>query len=320
MEIKDKNILKRILDVPYCDIFLCENLKNHLSFKPENSFCKGLIVCQNERAFLSVLKILKNKNTKFNYKNSCEIKHVILGNGTNCLFKDNFYNGYIVKLGKNFKKIKRLKSENDFAYLSVGAGVNLFFLNRYCAQHGLGGFEWSFGIPGSLGGAIIQNAGAFGGEMKEIVEKVKILKDGKFIWTKDFCLDYRNSSFKEENSIIVEAILKFKKANKLQIENTQKEYLNKRLESQPYNFPSAGSVFKRIINQNEIIFTAKLIDKLGLKNVKIGGAIISEKHAGFIVNDGNATAQDFIELTKFIEKQVKENYNLDLQKEVEIIE
>lgn len=320
MEITDKNILKRLLNVPYCKFFLNENLKNYLSFKPENSFCKGIIICQNERSLLGVLNILKNKNSKQNYKNFSQIRYIILGNGTNSLFKETFYDGYVIKLGDNFKKIKKVKSENDFIHLSVGAGVNLIVLSQFCKDHELGDFEWAYGIPGSVGGAIIQNAGAFGGEMKDIVEKVKILKDGKFIWTQNFWFSYRNSSFKEDNSIIIETILKFKKSSKSKIENLQKEYLNKRLESQPCNFPSMGSVFKRIINQYELIFPAKLVDNLGLKNVKIGGASVSEKHAGFIINSNNATAQDFIELAKLIETKVKENYNIDLEKEINIIE
>ena len=114
--------------------------------------------------------------------------------------------------------------------------------------------------------------------------------------------------------------MKLKKSNQEDIEKLQKENLSKRLRSQPHDLPSAGSVFKRIIKQNEIVFAAKLIDNLGLKNVKIGGAMVSEKHAGFIVNFANATAKDFIELSEFVKNQVKEKYNLDLEQEVEIIE
>lgn len=320
MEIKDKEILKRLLNIPKLEIFANENLKNHLSFRPENSTCKYLLVCNTENALISTLRILKNKNTRLNYKNQAAIKHVILSNGTNTLFKDEFYNGFVVKLGKNFKKIKITSTKGNNVYVSVGASINLFALNHFLKQNGIGGMEWSYGIPGSVGGAIIMNAGAFGGEMSSVVEKVKIIKNGKFEWTKDFWFDYRDSSFKQKNDIVVEAVLKLKKSNQEDIEKLQKENLSKRLQSQPHDLPSAGSVFKRIIKQNEIVFPAKLIDNLGLKNVKIGGAMVSEKHAGFIVNFANATAKDFIELSEFVKNQVKEKYNLDLEQEVEIIE
>lgn len=320
MEIKDKQILKRLLNIAKLDIFANENLKNYLSFRPENSVCKYLLVCNTENALLSTLRILKNKNTKQNYKKHTAIKHVILSNGTNTLFKDEFYDGYVIKLGKNFKKIKITSSKNGEIYLTVGAGTNLFTLNHFLKLNGIGQMEWSYGIPGSVGGAIIMNAGAFGGEMADIVEKVKIVKNGRIEFVKDFWFDYRNSSFKQNQDIIVEAVLKLKKSTPEEIEKLQKENLAKRLQSQPHTFPSVGSVFKRIIKQNEIIFPAKLIDNLGLKNVKIGGAMVSDKHAGFIVNFSNATAKDFINLTEFVKIQVKEKYNLDLTQEVEIIE
>ena len=320
MEIKDKEILKRLLNIPKLEIFANENLKNHLSFRPENSTCKYLLVCNTENALISTLRILKNKNTRLNYKNQPAIKHTLLSNGTNTLFKDEFYNGFVVKLGKNFKKIKITSTKGENIYVSVGASTNLFALNHFLKQNDIGGMEWSYGIPGSVGGTIIMNAGAFGGEMSSVVEKVKIITNGKFEWTKDFWFDYRDSSFKQNKYIVVEAILKLKKSNQKDIEKLQKETFSKRLQSQPHDLPSAGSVFKRIIKQNEIIFPAKLIDNLGLKNVKIGGAMVSEKHAGFIVNFANATAKDYIELSEFVKDQVKEKYNLDLTPEVEIIE
>lgn len=314
MEILEKKLLKRLLKISNCDIFVFENLKNYISFRPENSFCKYLLKCHNEKSLIKSLKILQAKSHSF------KAKHIVIGNGSNILFKDNLYDGFVIKLGKQFKNIKILKSEKDCVYLSVGAAVNLFALNHYLKEHSFGGLEWSFGIPGSMGGAVIMNAGAFNNQISNFIERVKVLKRNRFVWTNDFKFEYRNSSFKQNKEIISEVIIKVKKSNKKDIEKLQQEFLNKRFATQPHEYPSAGSVFKRIINGNETIFPAKLIDNLGLKNVKIGGAKISEKHAGFIINSDNATAQNFIDLTKFIKDKVKAEYNLDLTQEVEIIE
>lgn len=316
MEITNTRILKNLLNIKNIKIFINENLKNYLTFKPENSFCKCLIICNTKKSLLQTLSILKDKHM-INCKQVT--KHCILGNGSNVLFKNSFYNGYVVKLGKEFKKIDIKKSCNNEVYISVGAGVNLFNLNYFLKTHNLGGLEWSYGIPGTIGGAIIMNAGAFNNEISNFVKKVKIIENGKFKWVTNFNFFYRNSSFKQNKDIIVEVILKVYKSDNASIEKLQKEYFNKRLLTQPHNYPSAGSVFKRIKKNKEFIYPAKLIDNLGLKGVIIGGAEISEKHAGFIINKKNASAKDFIQLSKFIKNKIKENYNLNLVQEVKII-
>lgn len=314
MKIDNKKILLNLLNIKNNEIYLNEDLKNYTTFKLENSLSKGIIVCENENSLLKTLKTLKDKRAFFKQRiNSIRKEHLILGCGSNIVFKDNFYDDYIIKLGKSFKKIKITKN-----YILVGAGVNLFVLNCFLANNEFCGLEWSYGIPGSVGGAVIMNAGAFGNCFLEFACEVKILRNGKIFWEKNFNFSYRTSSFKENKDIVLAVKLKLKKGNREEILNKQKEFLNKRLATQPQGF-SAGSVFKHVISGGEILYPAKMIDNLGLKGVKIGGAEISTKHAGFIVNNGNATANDVLSLISLIQKEVKEKFDVALEPEIEII-
>ena len=319
MKIEEKQLLKALLSIPANNVFYFENLENRLSFRPKNCFCKCLVECKTPNALLQTLRILKNPNAHAKTFKQTPIKHYILGNGSNTIVAD-FYNGYLVKLGENFKKIKRLKSHGDHIQLEVGAGVNMFVLNNYLKQKGIGGLEWSYGIPGSVGGAVIMNAGAFGEEFGKFVKKVKILKHGKYIWVDSFKFAYRNSNFKKDKSIVVAVVLQLNKSNSLAVEEGQKYYLEKRKSSQPYEYASAGSVFKRIIKKDKIIYPAKLIDNLGLKGVTIGQAEVSTKHSGFIVNLGNASGCDYVRLAEKLKTEVREKHGITLECEVEILE
>ena len=318
MKIEDKQLLKALLSVRFNNVFYCENLQYHLTFRPQNSFCKCLIECDTPMALLKTLRILKNPSAHNKKFKQSPIKHYILGNGSNTISPE-LYDGYIVKLGSAFKKIKKLKSNKNCVRLEVGAGVNLFVLNQYLKEKEIGGLEWSFGIPASVGGATIMNAGAFDKEFGSFIESVKILKNGKYVWQNNFSFSYRNSSFKKDNSIVVSVILKLYKSKKGVIENLQTEYLNRRKNTQPYNFASAGSVFKRMQKDGKIIYPAKIIDNLGLKGATIGQAEVSLMHAGFIINRGSATGEDYLALVKKIENEVREKLNLTLEREVEIL-
>ena len=315
MKIDDKKTLSNLLKIPSTEILLNEDLKNHTTFKLSNSFAKGIIVCNTNSSLLKTLKVLKNKNS-YSKNSKTHLKgkeNLILGCGSNVVFKDNFYDNYIIKLGKNFKKIILTKK-----YVEVGAGVNLFVLNKFLLNNSLCGLEWSFGIPGSVGGAVIMNAGAFNHSFLEFALEVKVLCDGKIFWEKNFSFSYRNSSFKENKNIVLAVRLKLEKGKKEDILENQKQYFERRLSSQPQEF-SAGSVFKHVFIDGNILYPAKMIDNLGLKGVKIGDAEISTKHAGFIVNKKNATSTDVLALIDLIEKEVEKNYKVKLQREIEII-
>lgn len=286
-------------------VYLNEPLKDHCSFGIGGK-AKLYIVVNNIKTLKNI--IAKNKKRFF-----------LLGAGTNTLFKDKKFNGVVAKLGEDFKKIKIIGKTNEDTTIEVGAGVNLFTLNSFLQVNGIGGLEWSFGIPGSVGGATIMNAGAYECQFSDYVESVKVLKNNKTFWKKKFKFSYRNSSFKENNDIIISVRLKLKKDNPAKIKEKQLYFINKRKESQPYGEKSAGSVFKRIITENKILYPAKIIDNLGLKGVKIREAEISKKHTGFIINSGNAKAKDVLNLIKLIKSKIKKSTGEIAQEEIIII-
>lgn len=230
--------------------------------------------------------------------------YFILGNGSNLLFSDFEINTILVSL-KYFNEIRQVKKDEVF----VGAGVNLFPLNIYLKNHNLSGLEWSYGIPGSIGGAIFMNAGAFGHSISENILNIKVLKCGKVenISKKNLEFSYRKSNI---NGIILGATMKFKEGNLDEIAFLQQDYLERRKMSQPYDKFSAGSVFKRNIEKN--IIPAKIIDTFGLKGTRIGGAEISKKHAGFIVNNGDAKAIDVLALIEYIKYKTGEDLELEI--------
>lgn len=226
-----------------------------------------------------------------------------LGSGSNVLFAHK-YSGAVI----NMRGLNEIRL--DGGEVTCGAGVNLFALNKFCAENGLEGLEFSYGIPGSVGGAVKMNAGAFGGEICEFLKSMLVLKDG-IIYRKDnFSFSYRCGAL-EEGEILLEATFQLKRGEKEQILAKQTDFLQKRRQNQPYSFASAGSVFKRT---GEIV-PAKLIDEWGLKGLKIGGAMISNQHAGFIVNLGSARASDILTLIEIVE-QVAKGHGLEFEREV----
>jgi UDP-N-acetylmuramate dehydrogenase len=259
----------------------------------------------------------------------------ILGGGSNVLFSDNGFNGLVIKLQNRQYEIRNSK-------VIAEAGVPLQKLVLESAKKGLSGLENLAGIPGTLGGAIWGNAGAFGREIGNLVEEVKVLDVGssklevKRLKNKDCKFGYRESIFKrKKNLIILEATLKLKKGNKKEIEEKMKEILKLRKEKQPLEFPSAGSVFKNIpirkipkkIRErfkekikNGFLSAGALIEAAGLKGYKIGEAKISEKHANFILNVKNAKAKDVVALMNLIKKRVKNKFKITLEEETQRVD
>lgn len=298
-----KNFLKSI-DKKDATVLFNESLTRHTSFGIGGT-AKYFVTVNNPTTLKKVSERAK--------------EYIILGAGTNILFRDKRHKKTVVKLGKNFNKIKILQENEDSIIIEVGAAVNLFVLNSFLKKNGIGGLEWSFGIPGCIGGAVVMNAGAFKNEFGNHIIAVKILENKKIFWTKRFSYSYRSSSFKDSESIVLGVKLKLTKRSPGEIESLQRSYLTLRKETQPYGSKCAGSVFKRISLCDEIYYPAKIIDDLGLKGVRIGEAEISKKHAGFIINTGNAHANDVIKLIKFIKKKVKLKTGKDLEEEIIII-
>jgi len=235
----------------------------------------------------------------------------VVGNGTNILVKDKGIRGIVIKLDS--KDIKFNGEE-----IEVGAGMQLPVLAKLACENSLSGLEFASGIPGTVGGAIKMNAGAYGGEFKDIVTETTYLDSElnlKTISNNEHKFGYRYSIFDETNDIIISTKLRLKKEKQENIKNTMQENSFKRKEKQPLDFPNAGSIFKR---KNEYI-AAEIIDKCGLKGYNIGDAYVSEKHAGFIVNKGKATAEDVLKLIEHIKETVKQKFDINLELEIKVI-
>ena len=244
-----------------------------------------------------------------------DINLTIIGNGSNLLVTDNGINGIVVKV--NIKKFE-LEFSNDDVSLIVGAGNKLGEIAQKLLRNEITGFEFAAGIPGTIGGAVRMNAGAYGKEMKDIVETVKCMDyDGNIYEksNKDLEFEYRKSMFEKNKFIILEAKLKLQKGNAQYIKDKMLEFEQSRKQKQPLEFPSAGSTFKRGTD----FITAKLIDDAGLKGYRVGGAMVSTKHAGFVVNENNATAQDVLNLVKHIKQEVYKKFNKKIELEIQVI-
>lgn len=244
-----------------------------------------------------------------------QIPLTIIGNGSNLLVTDKGIRGITAKL--NLKGIE-IKNENNKQIIKVDAGVPVGLLAQKLLKEEITGFEELSGIPGTIGGAVIMNAGAHGKELKDILKKVTAMDYNGNIheFTNEECLfSYRNSRFQKEKYIILQATLELEKGNSTEIKEKMDEYMQFRKEKQPIEYPNAGSTFKR----GKDFVTAKLIDEAGLKGYKVGGAQVSEKHAGFIVNVDNATAKDVIELTDYIKEKIEEKFGKKINLEIQII-
>lgn len=244
-----------------------------------------------------------------------KIPVTIIGNGSNILVLDKGIRGLVIKI--DIKK-QQINEKHNFIEAKVGSGVKLMQLAISLLNSEISGFEEFSGIPGTIGGAVYMNAGAYGKEMKDIVIETKCMDyNGKIynFTNKEQEFNYRSSVFNKNEYIILETTLKLTKGTKEQIKNKMNELNLKRKSTQPMEYPSAGSSFKR----KEGIITAKLIDECGLKGYKIGGAMVSQKHAGFIVNIGNATAKDVLDLVKYIKKKVFERFKVEIEEEIRII-
>lgn len=278
------------------------NMAEHTSFKCGGSAAlfAGL---SSEADLAKVMRLLAEEQAPY----------MFIGNGSNILFTDAGYPGVVIKAMDGFD---RVSFDEDF--VTAGAAVPLIRLARLAADKALMGLEFASGIPGSLGGAVFMNAGAYGGEMKNVIVSVRSMDmDGNIIERKgeDLDLSYRHSLFEENGEFILSAVLRLEKGEKEAIEGRMKDLAVARSSKQPLTYPSAGSFFKR----PEGYFAGKLIEDSGLKGLQVGGAQVSSLHAGFVINAGGATATDVIDLMKVVQETVMNKYGVMLQPEVRII-
>ena len=249
------------------------------------------------------------------YANKNKIPLYVIGNGSNILVTDKGIRGIVLKI--DLEQIEVEEKENNII-LTLGSGVKLMALGQILKNKSITGFEELSGIPGTIGGAIKMNAGAYGKEMKDLVITTTCLtENGEIVEysNKEQEFTYRHSIFFDRNDIILSTKILLQKGNQDEISKKMQEYINTRKEKQPLEYPSAGSTFKR----GENYITSKLIDESGLKGYTIGGAQISEKHAGFIINKGDATSKDIIELIKYTKQKVFEKFGVHIEEEIEII-
>lgn len=290
------NELKKI-----CEVKEEFDLTKHNTYRL-NSVANALVSPNSMEELTSIIKILNEHNAKY----------FVLGNGSNIILPP-YYDGVIIKLDK----FNKCTIDENETYVECGYMLNKLAME--ISNQGFTGMEWATGVPGSIGGGIYMNAGCYGSSMSEVIKSVCAFDGTNIIELKNEELNfgYRTSIFKEKNDLIILSckLKKLDKGNLEEIKALIQERTEKRVATQDLSHPSCGSVFRN----PEGMSAGKLIDDLGLKGYKIGDAMVSLKHANFIINDGNATSEDIISLIKYVQDKVKETYNVDLILEQEII-
>lgn len=244
-------------------------------------------------------------------------EHMLIGNGSNLLVSDEGYPGIMIKLGGGFERIQR--DEEDPRRVDVGAAMLMSRTSAFLTENGLSGFEFASGIPGSIGGAVFMNAGAYGGEIKDVVRTVRVMDpDGmnlRDVSNEDMQFSYRHSMAEDEGIIILSAMMELAEDDPDEIEKRVAELQFKRNSKQPVNYPSAGSTFKRPAGG----YAAALIEQSGLKGFTVGGAQVSEKHSGFVINTGGASCEDVLAVMRHVRETVFSDSGILLEPEVRLI-
>lgn len=280
-----------------------ESMKLHTTFKIGGE-ARLFVKPKSIDEITGIIKLCKEANEKFE----------VIGRGSNLLVNDNGFDGVIICLGEDFSEIKV-----DGEIIEATAGVSIINLSTIARDEGLTGLEFACGIPGGIGGVVAMNAGAFGGEMRDVITHVTIFDEAsgevKEITNEEANFRYRGSGIIDNGYIVLGARFKLARGDKKEIEKKMQEILAERLAHQPLESACAGSTFKR----PDGYIAAKLIDDAGLKGYKVGGAMVSPKHAGIIVNTGDATAKDVLTLCEHVSKVVEEKFGVTLEMEVKVI-
>ncbi|WP_243114273.1 UDP-N-acetylmuramate dehydrogenase [Blautia faecicola] len=298
-----EEIIKRLEQTVESDQFLREEpMKKHITFRVGGPAACFLTPSTKEQ-IREILHICQEEKTPY----------FILGNGSNLLVSDQGFDGVVLQVYKNMNQVT-VEGE----HLRVQAGALLSATARKALEAGLTGMEFAAGIPGTMGGAAVMNAGAYGGEMKDILESVTVLTpegEQKELKNEELQLGYRTSVVKEKGYIVLEAVLSLKKGDPEAIKSRMDELKEQRVTKQPLEYPSAGSTFKR----PEGYFAGKLIQDAGLRGYQVGGAQVSEKHCGFVINKENATAKDVVDLIHDVQRIVYEKFQVQLETEVKFL-
>ena len=285
--------------------YVVENapMSKYTSFKTGGN-ARVLIIPESAETLADLVKLCKKQG----------VKPLVIGNGSNLLVTDKGIDGVVIKIGSQMSSIELIGEDT----VVCGAGAQLKSLCSFMLEHSLSGLEFAYGIPGTLGGAVYMNAGAYGGEIKDVlVSCTHIDSDGNIgeLSGDALSLGYRRSAYTDNGFTVVSAVLKLKKGNADEIKAAMDDKLSRRRDKQPLEFPSAGSTFKR----PEGYFAGALIEECGLKGFTVGGAQVSEKHAGFVINKGGATSDDILKLIEHIQKTVYEKCGVLLEPEVKIV-
>lgn len=292
----------------FCITLGSDNVRLHEPMKKHTTFRIGgpadYYLCPHSTEELQkILQICRENKLEF----------FILGNGSNLLVSDKGYRGVVIQLWKNFSDI-----ETEDNTITVKAGALLSKVAAEALEESLTGMEFASGIPGTMGGAVMMNAGAYGGEMKDIIREVTVLtREGELLTLskEEMNFGYRTSVVKEKGYVVISAELQLRKGDREEIRKVMDELKERRVTKQPLDMPSAGSTFKR----PEGYFAGKLIMDAGLRGFSVGGAQISEKHCGFVVNKGDATAADVLGLIGEVQKRVQEKFGVALEPEVKFL-
>lgn len=294
--------IKLFEDKNFGNILFNEPMKNHTSFKVGGP-ADVMIIPKNEEDIINSIKFVRKNN----------IKYFVMGNGTNLLIKDSGIRGVVIKIADEFDRI-----HIDGDQVNCQSGALLSEIGRYTLEKSLTGFEFASGIPGTVGGAITMNAGAYGGEMKDIVYKVRALdKNSNMVEFHNEEMDfrYRGSRVVDEGLIVISTQFQLKEGEQSLIKEKMEELAHKRKSKQPLEYPSGGSTFKR----PEGYFAGKLIDDAGLRGLRYGDAQVSEKHCGFVINAGDASFEEVYTLIQTVQKIVKDKFGVSLETEIKII-
>lgn len=304
-----KGFLEDLQAALFCggSCLLDEPMSRHTTFRVGGP-AQYYVTVNNPQELVRVVKLCKEYG----------IALTVLGNGSNVLVSDKGLKGVVLRLGGEFTSCRKESAADGTVLVTAGAGMMLSALSLQVAKEGCQGFEFAAGIPGSVGGAVVMNAGAYGGEIKDCICSVQYLNSNGDIAEaakEELQLSYRHSIFSEGDGIVLSAIFAFQPGNKEEILAKIEELGKKRREKQPLEFPSAGSTFKR----PEGYFAGKLIMDAGLAGFRVGGAEVSEKHCGFVINKSGATAEDVFRLMQAVSKRVKETSGVTLEPEVKLL-
>lgn len=284
------------------NVYYNEPMSRHTSFKIGGA-ADCLVSVTGEGEIVKVIGYCRDKN----------ISYLVMGNGSNMLVGDKGIRGVVIKIASDMADISV-----DGTTITAQSGILLSKLSNTALKSSLIGLEFAGGIPGTLGGGVFMNAGAYGGEMRDVVESVRYITASgeiKTAYRDELDFAYRHSMFCGTDNIILSATMKLEEGNADEIKAKMADFAQRRSDKQPLSMPSAGSTFKR----PEGYFAGKLIEDAGLKGFSIGGAEVSEKHSGFVVNKGGASAKDVLDLVEYVQKDVKEKFGVTLEPEIRLV-